>query len=114
MVSMDTARSTVISAATGTPGRRADAGSVRLGDRDVAGLPVPQGKEPGHHLGDHHRFHPGRPRRTARRPQDDSDQPADPALSGVLGQSPIARLMHHDHETPAPSRGSPVDAYLSQ
>jgi hypothetical protein len=35
---MDTARSTVTSAATGTPARRADAGSVRLGDRDVAGL----------------------------------------------------------------------------
>jgi hypothetical protein len=35
---MDTARSTVISAATGTSARRADAGSVRLGERDVAGL----------------------------------------------------------------------------
>jgi hypothetical protein len=35
---MDTARSTGISAATGTSARRADAGSVRLGERDVAGL----------------------------------------------------------------------------
>jgi hypothetical protein len=35
---MDTARSTVISAATATSARRADAGSVRLGERDVAGL----------------------------------------------------------------------------
>jgi hypothetical protein len=35
---MDTARSIVLSAATGTSGRRADAGSVRLGERDVAGL----------------------------------------------------------------------------
>jgi len=35
---MDTARSTVISAATGTSARRADAGCVRLGERDVAGL----------------------------------------------------------------------------
>jgi hypothetical protein len=35
---MDTARSTDISAATGTSARRADAGRVRLGDRDVAGL----------------------------------------------------------------------------
>jgi hypothetical protein len=35
---MDTARKTVISAATGISARRADAGSVRLGDRDVAGL----------------------------------------------------------------------------
>jgi hypothetical protein len=35
---MDTARSTVTSAPTGTPARRADAGSVRLGERDVAGL----------------------------------------------------------------------------
>jgi hypothetical protein len=35
---MDTARSTVISAATGTAARRADAGAVRLGERDVAGL----------------------------------------------------------------------------
>ena len=35
---MNTARSTVISAATGTSARRADAGSVRLGERDVAGL----------------------------------------------------------------------------
>jgi hypothetical protein len=35
---MDTARSTVISAAAGTSARRADAGSVRLGERDVAGL----------------------------------------------------------------------------
>jgi hypothetical protein len=35
---MDTARRTVISAATGTSARRADAGSVRLGERDVAGL----------------------------------------------------------------------------
>ena len=35
---MDTARRTVISAATGTSARRADAGSVRLSDRDVAGL----------------------------------------------------------------------------
>jgi hypothetical protein len=35
---MDTARSTGISAATGTSARRADAGSVRLGGRDVAGL----------------------------------------------------------------------------
>jgi hypothetical protein len=35
---MDDARSTVISAATGTSARRADAGSVRLGGRDVAGL----------------------------------------------------------------------------
>jgi hypothetical protein len=38
MMSMDTARSTVISAAAGTSVRRADAGSVRLGGRDVAGL----------------------------------------------------------------------------
>jgi hypothetical protein len=35
---MDTARSTVASAATGILARRADAGSVRLGGRDVAGL----------------------------------------------------------------------------
>jgi hypothetical protein len=35
---MDTARSTVLSAATGTSARRADAGCVRLGERDVAGL----------------------------------------------------------------------------
>jgi hypothetical protein len=35
---MDTARWTVISAATGPSARRADAGSVRLSDRDVAGL----------------------------------------------------------------------------
>jgi hypothetical protein len=35
---MDTARRTVISAATGPSARRADAGSVRLSDRDVAGL----------------------------------------------------------------------------
>jgi hypothetical protein len=35
---MDNARRTVISAATGTSARRADAGSVRLSDRDVAGL----------------------------------------------------------------------------
>jgi hypothetical protein len=35
---MDTARSTVISAAIGSSARRADAGSVRLGERDVAGL----------------------------------------------------------------------------
>ncbi len=35
---MDTARLTGISAATGTSARRADAGSVRLGERDVAGL----------------------------------------------------------------------------
>jgi hypothetical protein len=35
---MDTARCTVASAATGTSARRADAGSVRLGDRDAAGL----------------------------------------------------------------------------
>ena len=35
---MDTARRTVISAATGTSARRADAGGVRLGERDVAGL----------------------------------------------------------------------------
>jgi len=35
---MDTARSTVISAATGTSARRADSGTVRLGERDVAGL----------------------------------------------------------------------------
>ena len=38
MCSMDTARSTNISAVTSTPARRADAGSVRLGERDVAGL----------------------------------------------------------------------------
>jgi hypothetical protein len=35
---MDTARSTGISAATGASARRADAGSVRLSGRDVAGL----------------------------------------------------------------------------
>jgi hypothetical protein len=35
---MVTARRTVISAATGTSARRADAGSVRLSERDVAGL----------------------------------------------------------------------------
>jgi hypothetical protein len=35
---MDDARSTVISVATGISARRADAGSVRLGGRDVAGL----------------------------------------------------------------------------
>jgi hypothetical protein len=35
---MDTARNTGISAATGASARRADAGSVRLGGRDVAGL----------------------------------------------------------------------------
>lgn len=35
---MDTARSTVVSAATGTSARRADAGRVRLGKRDAAGL----------------------------------------------------------------------------
>jgi hypothetical protein len=35
---MDTARSTVIRTATDTSARRADAGSVRLSDRDVAGL----------------------------------------------------------------------------
>jgi hypothetical protein len=35
---MDIARRTVISAATGTSARRADAGRVRLGERDVAGL----------------------------------------------------------------------------
>jgi hypothetical protein len=35
---MDTARRTVLSAATGTSARRADAGSMRLGGRDVAGL----------------------------------------------------------------------------
>jgi hypothetical protein len=35
---MDTARSTVVSAATGTSARRADVGSVRLGERDVTGL----------------------------------------------------------------------------
>src|SRR5689334_17953845 len=38
MCSMDTARSTNISAVTSTPARRADAGSVRLAERDVAGL----------------------------------------------------------------------------
>jgi hypothetical protein len=38
MMRHDTARSTVISTATGTSARRADAGSVRLGERDVAGL----------------------------------------------------------------------------
>jgi hypothetical protein len=38
MCSMGTVRSTVSSAATDTSARRADAGSVRLGDRDVAGL----------------------------------------------------------------------------
>ena len=38
MVSMDTAGRTVISPATGMSARRADAGSVRLGDRDIAGL----------------------------------------------------------------------------
>jgi hypothetical protein len=38
MCSMDTARRTVPSAATGISARRADAGSVRLGGRDVAGL----------------------------------------------------------------------------
>ena len=35
---MNTARPAVISAASGTSARRADAGSVRLGGRDVAGL----------------------------------------------------------------------------
>jgi hypothetical protein len=35
---MDTARSAVVSAAIGTSARRADAGCVRLGERDVAGL----------------------------------------------------------------------------
>jgi hypothetical protein len=35
---MDTARSTDVSATIGTSARRADAGSVRLGGRDVAGL----------------------------------------------------------------------------
>jgi hypothetical protein len=35
---MDTAHKTVLGAATGTSARRVDAGSVRLGDRDVAGL----------------------------------------------------------------------------
>jgi hypothetical protein len=35
---MDTARSTVVSVAAGTSARRADAGDVRLGGRDVAGL----------------------------------------------------------------------------
>jgi hypothetical protein len=35
---MDTAPSTVISATAATSARRADAGSVRLGGRDVAGL----------------------------------------------------------------------------
>jgi hypothetical protein len=35
---MDTGRSSVISPAAGAPARRADAGSVRLGGRDVGGL----------------------------------------------------------------------------
>jgi len=35
---MDTARSTVASVAAATSARRADAGDVRLGGRDVAGL----------------------------------------------------------------------------
>jgi hypothetical protein len=38
MCSMDTARKTVLSAVAGISARRADAGSVRLGGRDVAGL----------------------------------------------------------------------------
>jgi len=39
MCSMDAVRSTVLSAAAGTPAaRRADAGRVRIGDRDLAGL----------------------------------------------------------------------------
>src|SRR5580693_9078294 len=38
MCGMDAARSTVLGAATGTSARRADAGGVRLGGRDVAGL----------------------------------------------------------------------------
>jgi hypothetical protein len=46
---MDTARSTVISAATGTSARRVDAGSVRLGERDVAGL-LMRGEVYGPHL----------------------------------------------------------------
>ena len=35
---MDTGHGIVVSAAIGTSARRADAGSVRLGERDVAGL----------------------------------------------------------------------------
>jgi hypothetical protein len=38
MPAQPSATSTVLSAATGTSARRADAGSVRLGERDVAGL----------------------------------------------------------------------------
>jgi hypothetical protein len=38
MCGMDTARSPIINAAASTSARRADAGSVRLGERDVAGL----------------------------------------------------------------------------
>jgi len=38
MWSMDTGRSTVVSAAVGVSARRADAGSVRLSERDVTGL----------------------------------------------------------------------------
>jgi len=38
MCSMDTGCITVPGRATGTSARRADAGSVRLGERDVAGL----------------------------------------------------------------------------
>jgi hypothetical protein len=38
MCSMDTARNTVLCAAAGISARRADAGRVRLGGRDVAGL----------------------------------------------------------------------------
>jgi hypothetical protein len=38
MCGMDAARSPVVSAAAGASARRADAGSVRLGERDVAGL----------------------------------------------------------------------------
>jgi hypothetical protein len=38
MSSMDAARHTVLCAAAGTSARRADAGTVRLGERDVAGL----------------------------------------------------------------------------
>ena len=38
MCGMDTARSATVSAVTSTPARRADAGAVRIGERDVAGL----------------------------------------------------------------------------
>jgi hypothetical protein len=38
MRGMDTARKTAFSASAGTSARRADAGSVLLGGRDVAGL----------------------------------------------------------------------------